>query len=77
MNDQIKDAKAVATRAQEWINAMQIAGMTENAIVTGLLQAITERALRAGGVERTSRWLRNHADFVDMAGPDLLRELGN
>jgi len=59
-------------KAQAWIDSLQIGGMSENAAVAAIHLALVERALVAGGVEKTAKWLRGMAEMVEMAGADLL-----
>jgi hypothetical protein len=55
--------------------ALQVAGMTENTIVTAVHTALVERALRAGGVTKTVQWLQGQADMTHKFGPLMLAEI--
>ena len=73
--DQRLEMLEVLKKSHAWIDTLQVAGMSENVIVTGIHMALVERALRAGGVAKTSEWLQGQADMVHSVGPLLLAEI--
>lgn len=73
--EQHRDMLDVLAQSHAWIDTMQIAGLSENVIVSGVHQAILERLVRAGGVAMTAEWLQSRADMVAGLGHELLAEL--
>ncbi|OBX20292.1 hypothetical protein A9995_00740 [Erythrobacter sp. QSSC1-22B] len=51
--------------AHEHFDHLLISGTTEHMAVVAFTVAAIERAVRAGGKEKTSHWLRTLADRVD------------
>jgi hypothetical protein len=74
-NGQHGEMLRVLAQTHAWIDTMQIAGMSENVIVSAVHTALVERALRAGGVTATAEWLQGQADMVAALGHELLAEL--
>ena len=56
----------------EWLNSLIVSGVNHRAAVSAVTMAAIEHALGAGGVQATSRWLRNLADMVDVSAQTLI-----
>ena len=69
----LDEARELHAKAHAWIDSLLVAGVTENAVVTALLVAATDRVLMAGGPAKAADWLRGHADNIE----ETMRRLGN
>lgn len=49
MNDEMQETAALLLKAHEWIDNLLVAGCTERSIMSALITAATERALKASG----------------------------
>jgi hypothetical protein len=73
--DQQLEMLDVMKRAHSWIDDLQIAGISERAIVCAIHTALVERALRSGGVAKTAEWLQAQADMAMHLGPAMLAQI--
>lgn len=73
--DNMNDARAVHTKAHEWINTLMTSGVSETAAVVALQQALVERLLIAGGTVQAAKFLRGQAEQVERYGPDFIHAL--
>lgn len=64
----------LVNQTHAWFDSMQIAGLSENVIVTAIQHAVIERLLRAGGSAKAAEYLQSRADVVHAFGNDLLAE---
>ncbi len=79
-NEQQSEMLDLLKRTHAWIDELQVAGLTEAAIVASVQSALTERLLRAGGVEAAVEWFEVHGRRVRVLGPQMLaamREQGH
>ena len=74
-SEQLKEMLGVLAQAHAWIDTLVIAGVSENAALAALHQAIVERHLTVLGVLATAEWLQARADMVAGLGHELLTEL--
>jgi hypothetical protein len=66
-----QEAAALIRKAHEYINALQVAGMSEITIVTAHLLALVERMTRKVGVDGAATWLEGMAKAARDMGDGL------
>ena len=57
--------------AHAHIDALQVSGVSEHLAVVAFTVAAIERAVRAGGKDKTASWLRSLADRVEARQMDV------
>ena len=75
MDHALNDARDAHTKTHEWINSLIVAGVSEQAAVTGALQALIERVLLSSDAPKTARFLRHHARQIEKGGDELIKAL--
>jgi hypothetical protein len=68
----LDETRELHAKAHAWIDSLLVAGVGENAAVTALLVAATDRVLLAAGPTAAADWLRGHADNIEAT----MRKLG-
>lgn len=74
-DDERREMLELMKKAHAWIDALQIAGIEENVVVTAIHTVLVERALRAGGAPKTAAWLQGQAEMVQQLGPQMLEAI--
>ena len=75
MNDEMQETAALLLKAHEWIDNLLVAGCTERSVMSALVTAATERALKASGPEATALWLEGQGDRARRFGEEWIKQL--
>ncbi|GAA4643967.1 hypothetical protein GCM10023115_19270 [Pontixanthobacter gangjinensis] len=71
-NDQLSEARQVNNQTHAWLDSLLTSGVSEAAAVTGMMNALVERALVNGGTPKTAKWLRGQARQIEKNGDALI-----
>lgn len=74
MSTEFNDSIELLGKTHSWIDSLIVAGVSERAASAAIMVAVTERALRASGPERTAEWIEGQADLIRRFGEAWLKE---